>query len=104
MAESKPVAKTAKKVATGKAKVIKLPPKESVFKFNDGEKDGASKAAKLANLPLNDESGISLRNINNQQYVGDILVGTPPQVMTVMFDTGSSIMYTLTTRCSKGCP
>lgn len=52
----------------------------------------------------NNADGITLRNINNQQYVGDIMIGTPPQLMTVMFDTGSSIMYALTTRCSKGCP
>ena len=31
-------------------------------------------------------------------------IGTPPQPLTVMFDTGSSIMYALTSRCKKGCP
>jgi len=31
-------------------------------------------------------------------------IGTPPQVLSVMFDTGSSIAYALTTRCKKGCP
>ena len=56
---------------------------------------------KLAAKP---EDGISLRNIQDQQYVGDIAIGSPPQVLTVMFDTGSSIAYALTTRCTKGCP
>lgn len=50
------------------------------------------------------QDGIELRNINNQQYVGDIKIGTPPQELTVMFDTGSSIIYTLTSRCKRGCP
>jgi hypothetical protein len=48
--------------------------------------------------------GITLRNINDQQYIGDIKFGNPPQLMTVMFDTGSSIIYTLTSKCQKGCP
>ena len=48
--------------------------------------------------------GVPLRNINNQQYVGEIALGTPPQVLSVMFDTGSSIAYALTSRCQKGCP
>lgn len=50
------------------------------------------------------EDGISLKNINNQQFVGTVAVGSPPQPLTVMFDTGSSIMYALTSRCKKGCP
>ena len=49
------------------------------------------------------DDGIPLKNINNQQYVGTIAIGTPPQPLSVMFDTGSSIMYALTTRCQKGC-
>lgn len=28
----------------------------------------------------------------------------PPQQMSFMFDTGSSIMYALTSNCHKGCP
>jgi len=32
------------------------------------------------------------------------MVGSPPQKMTVMFDTGSSIIYFLTSKCKKGCP
>ena len=31
-------------------------------------------------------------------------MGNPPQPITVMFDTGSSIAYALSTRCSRGCP
>ena len=50
------------------------------------------------------EDGITLKNINNQQYVGTISIGSPPQPLTVMFDTGSSIMYALTSKCKKGCP
>lgn len=52
----------------------------------------------------NSADGIALRNINDQQYVGEILIGQPPQLMHVMFDTGSSIMYVLSTKCEKGCP
>lgn len=65
-----------------------------------GGKIPASGMVKSRNGP----EGISLRNINNQQYVGEVLVGQPQQLMTVMFDTGSSIMYVLSTKCQKGCP
>lgn len=36
--------------------------------------------------------------------MGEIALGSPPQVLSVMFDTGSSIAYALTSRCQKGCP
>jgi len=50
------------------------------------------------------KSGIPLRNINNMQFVGDIYLGQPVQKLTVMFDTGSALMYALTSNCTRGCP
>ena len=42
---------------------------------------------------------IELENINNQQYVGYIYMGTPPQKMKMLFDTGSPLMYIVTESC-----
>ena len=55
---------------------------------------------KFDNMP---SAYISLLNINNQQYIGDIFVGNPKQKITVLFDTGSSQMYLNTNSC-KTCP
>lgn len=64
----------------------------------------AMKDKELNLVSVHMEDGITLKNINNQQYVGTISIGSPPQPLTVMFDTGSSIMYALTSKCKKGCP
>jgi hypothetical protein len=50
-----------------------------------------------------ESAAISLTNINNQQYVGNMYFGNPKQEMTVQFDTGSSVVYVLTDKC-KNCP
>lgn len=62
--------------------------------------DGRVTTNKLPDI----SEGITIRNINNQQYVGEITFGSPPQALSVMFDTGSSIIYALTSKCTKGCP
>lgn len=44
---------------------------------NSDKKEGNKEEAPTLGLTKN-QDGIELRNINNQQYVGDIKVGTPP--------------------------
>ena len=41
-------------------------------------------------------ASVPLKNINNQQYTGEVFFRNPPQKITVQFDTGSAIVYVLT--------
>ena len=43
--------------------------------------------------------GIDLKNINNEQYVGELAFGGSQQKIPVMFDTGSAMIYVLTDNC-----
>lgn len=53
---------------------------------------------KLSNMIL------YLTNFKNSQYVGSINVGTPPQQIDVIFDTGSSNFWITSSRCQDpGC-
>lgn len=45
--------------------------------------------------------GIPLRNIKNTQYVGTIGVGSPPQHVSVIFDTGSSNLWITSAQCKS---
>lgn len=48
---------------------------------------------------------IDLVNHNNEQFVGNLLVGDARKEIPVMFDTGSSLMYLLTNGCDEAsCP
>lgn len=42
---------------------------------------------------------INLININNQQFIGDLYMGTPMQKMSMIFDSGSSYLYVITDKC-----
>ena len=50
------------------------------------------------------EVHLTLANIKNTQYIGKIGVGTPPQFINVIFDTGSTNLWVTSAKClSKYC-
>jgi hypothetical protein len=51
---------------------------------------------------VNTDTTIGLSNCNNVQYIGNISIGTPPQNFTVIFDTGSTLLWIPTIGCN-GC-
>ena len=48
----------------------------------------------------NSEVKLSLSNFKNSQYIGSIGVGSPPQYVDVIFDTGSANLWVLSSRCT----
>ena len=50
-------------------------------------------------LPL--EVAMKLKNIKNTQYVGTIGIGTPPQDIHVIFDTGSANLWVTSSLCKS---
>lgn len=59
---------------------------------------GKSKMKTLNNLSL------YLSNFKNSQYIGSISVGNPPQLIDIIFDTGSSNFWINSSKCiNKGC-
>jgi len=47
----------------------------------------------LATYSVDENTGIVIKDYQNSQYFGEISVGTPPQTMTVIYDTGSSNLW-----------
>lgn len=44
---------------------------------------------------------LALSNIKNTQYIGRIGVGSPPQYINVIFDTGSTNLWVTSSRCTS---
>lgn len=46
-------------------------------------------------------TAVALRNLHDSQYVGTISVGSPPQPLDVIFDTGSSNLFIVSAHCVR---
>jgi|EP00945_MAST-04E_sp_MAST-4E-sp1_P000897 cathepsin D len=64
------------------------------------ENSGGKKSAG-SDGPISVEVAMALKNIKNTQYIGTIGIGTPPQNIHVIFDTGSANLWVTSSLCES---
>ena len=77
--------------------------KKSFLSFNSNTSI-ASEASKLEEKKISipeKHIPIKLKNYKNSQYVGNIEIGTPPQTIPVIFDTGSGNLWVTSELCTS---
>lgn len=68
---------------------------------SDGEGDGDGEASNCKVLKGGDQAAglhIPQQNLDDNVYIGELFVGTPPQKVRAVFDTGSTNTWILNTK------
>ncbi|XP_047332857.1 aspartic proteinase A1-like [Impatiens glandulifera] len=75
------------------------------FKLDENNRIAARLTPQLPDSPNDDGIFVGLENYRNILYYGEISVGTPPKIFTVQFDTGSSNLWIMSSKCyfSRAC-
>lgn len=85
---------------THNEKSIKIPLKKKDFTNLQVKSISHLKSPKYPAF-ISSQSTILLENYSNQQYVGTVGIGTPPQWLTVIFDTGSGNFFINSELCTS---
>ena len=82
---------------------LKIVLKRQEALLSEATKSSPLKPSSMPNF-LTSSNQITLENFWNQQFVGTIGIGTPPQYLTVIFDTGSGNFFVNSELCkSRSC-
>lgn len=67
--------------------------------LNEQKNDNKEKNDKREKISPSDQVILPLQQLQDSQYVGTIKIGNPPQIIKPIFDTGSTNIWVVSTKC-----